>query len=152
MATERPVLVDRLQDARFHENGVYLSDFGLPYFTRLPIQGQPAFVPGTRAYLAPEVIENGEDSITTKSDMWALGCIGYELCIGKKLAGNRELLKRHIYEGRKNPQPLEDLITSIPSRFGTEVREIIRACLTWDPQRRCTAVELRTYLLRLPRA
>lgn len=76
-----------------------------------------------------------------------MGCIGYELCLGRRLAGNRFLLKQHIAEGRKSTQPLEEVIESIPSRFGTSVRNIIKACLAWEPEERCTADQLRDYIL-----
>jgi serine/threonine protein kinase len=100
------------------------------------------------AYLAPEVLKYGESWITTSSDIWAVGCIGYELCLGQKLAGNRPLLKLHIANGQGNPKLLEDMIATIPPRFGDKVREAIRACLAWEPGRRCSAVQLRDFLLQ----
>lgn len=123
----------------------------MPFYTQLPIHGQLVFVPGTRAYLAPEIRENGEASISKSSDIWALGCIGYELCLGRKLAGNRDLLKQHVANGKKDPRPLNELIESIPPRFSVDVRSIIKACLAWDPKGRCTAIDLRGYLLNLPK-
>lgn len=145
-------MVDRLEDGRYYENGIHLTDFGLPFCVRLPVRGQPSSVPGTRAYLAPEVLESGEAAISPKSDIWAMGCIGYELCIGTKLAGNRQLLKQHIAEGQKTSEFLNLLIANIPStRFGDGVRIVIRSCLQWDSKNRHTAAELRDYLLQLPR-
>jgi serine/threonine protein kinase len=146
--TESLVLVDRNPDGRFEANGIHLSDFGIPYCHRLPIDGQPMDVPGTAAYLAPEVLRYGESKITTSSDIWAVGCIGYELCLGLRLAGNRPLLKKHINNGQGNPKTMEALIASIPQRFGDKVRKTIRACLEWEPTQRCPANELRDFLLQ----
>ena len=148
MIADMLVLIDRQIDGRYHSNGVHITDFGLPFCSRLPINDQPAYVPGTHAYLAPEILQNGEASISPRSDVWAVGCIGYELCLGRKLAANRALLEQHIRTGRLNPQTLEHLINSIPPRFGNEVRNIIRACLVWEHMRRCSAVQLRDYILQ----
>jgi serine/threonine protein kinase len=142
------VLIDRQTDGRFYENGIHISDFGLPYCTRLPVNGQPREVPGTYAYMSPEILRNGEESISASSDIWAAGCIGYELCLGRKLAGNRPLLKQHISRGGQNPATLETLIASVPARFGEVVRNVLRGCLAWEPANRCSAAALQEYLLR----
>lgn len=108
-------------------------------------------MPGTYRYLAPEVRSNGEASITTMSDVWAVGCIGYEICLGKKLVDNGELLDNYILKGDNDPGTLDKLISSIPERFGEDVRTIIRECLRWTPQRRCPANLLRDHLLDVSR-
>ena len=111
------------------------------------MNNQPKEVPGTYRYIAPEVRLNGETSITKMSDIWAVGCIGYELCLGKKLADNGELLEEHINKGDINRGTLDTLIANIPERFGENVRTIIRECLQWTPQRRCPADLLRDHLV-----
>lgn len=89
--------------------------------------------------------------MTTKSDIWAVGCIGYELCLGKKLADNGELLDYHVNKGRINTDALDTLISSIPERFGEDVRAIIRECLQWNPQKRCPADILRDHIYLVSR-
>ena len=43
------------------------------------LKRQDTFV-GTAYYVAPEMLENNESGLFT--DLWALGCIVYELCSG----------------------------------------------------------------------
>ena len=114
----------------------------------MAIDGQPREVPGTYAYMAPEILQIGESSITKCSDIWAVGCIGLALCLGQRLSRNAPLLRKHVNHGRGNPATLEELIASIPSRFEDGVRMVLRYCLAWEPRRRCTAMELRDHLLQ----
>lgn len=143
------VLIDRTPEGRFVSQNVYVSDWGLPYCSHFPVKGKPADVPGTYAYIAPEIFRDGETAITTKSDMWAVGCIGYELCIGQKLADNRQDLQNYVEHGESSPVHLDHLMVNIPRRFNNNVHEIIRACLYWDPQQRCSAVNLRNHIQNL---
>ena len=82
------------------------------------------------------------------TDIWAVGCIGYELCIGRKLSENRQELQQHIWYGQPDNTRLEAIIAVIPPRFGNEVRDVIRSCLAWNPAQRGTAAALRTYILQ----
>jgi serine/threonine protein kinase len=115
----------------------------LPFVSRIETdRGRLEFVPGTLSYLAPEVHRNGGMSISTMSDMWAVGCIGYELGMGKKLEGNRHDIDRHIIEGFL--KPLDQSL--VHGRFGLQVRSIIESCLQWDPTKRCTALQLQKHI------
>jgi serine/threonine protein kinase len=126
---------------------VHISDFGIPYCCRIPVGNQSVDVPGTFPYLAPEIRDNGIGS-SSESDMWAVGCIGYELCIGKKLADNNEPLEDYIRDVKRNPDAYKALLANIPPRFGQVVHDVIRECLRWDPGRRCSANDVRQHLLR----
>jgi serine/threonine protein kinase len=56
---------------------VKLGDFGLSR----TVEHQEAFAEtfvGTPYYMSPELVE--ESKYNTKSDIWALGCLMYELC------------------------------------------------------------------------
>lgn len=85
------------------------------------------------------------------SDIWAVGCIAYEICLGKKLVDNGELLDDYILKGDNDPGTLEKVLSSIPERFGEDVRTIIRECLRWTPGRRCSAQGLRDHLFAISR-
>jgi serine/threonine protein kinase len=143
------VLVNRTTESNFTHQGIHISDFGVPFCSSFPVNKVSKEVPGTYRYLAPEVRLNGETSITTMSDIWAVGCIGYELCLGKKLANHGELLENHINRGNINRGTLDSLISSIPERFGEHVRTIIQECLRWIPQERCPARDLRDYVVKV---
>jgi serine/threonine protein kinase len=143
------VLIDRTPDGRFLSEHIYVSDWGLPVCSHFPVRGRAADVSGTYLYLAPEVYKNGEEAITTRSDMWAVGCIGYELCVGQKLATNSQHLENYRESGDSSPVLLNHLMNNVPTRFSSDINRIIRTCLSWDPQQRCSAVNVRDYIRQL---
>jgi serine/threonine protein kinase len=140
------VLVNRTTEFHFVPENIHISDFGIPYCCRLPVGTQSIDVPGTFPYLAPEIRDNGIGS-NLASDMWAVGCIGYELCIGKKLAENNDALEDYIRNVRRNPDAIRILLATIPPRFSGPVHAVIRECLRWDPNKRCGADDVRRFLL-----
>ncbi|KAI8811737.1 kinase-like domain-containing protein [Cladochytrium replicatum] len=70
-----------------------------------------------------------------KSDIWALGCILYEMTARKRLfeASNLPALVLRIMKGAYDP---------IPSHFSTSLRDLIRTCVTKDPAARPTVSAL----------
>ena len=101
---------------------------------------------GTPYYLSPEVCEG--KPYNSKSDVWALGCILYELCTHKKPfnAFNQAALCMKIIEGKFTPiskvqnapkysKNLEILINSMLKRDYTErplMKEIINKKIFYD--------------------
>ena len=136
------VLVDLDQNRQFQHTGIYVTDFGIRYLSRTgTVDGH--ITSGTFSYLAPE-LRNGTGTASWASDMWAVGCIGYELCLGSQLS--------HGF----NRGPIDNLVrggyldlSAIDQRFGGELRYIIGQCLQHDPNSRCTAVQLREYIRTL---
>lgn len=55
---------------------------------------------GTEGYKAPELVNSGS-TYTDKVDIWALGCIIYELATGKKAFVNDEMTREFAYQARK---------------------------------------------------
>lgn len=109
-----------------------LGDFGLSKMLA-PEQHLASTYVGTPYYMSPELIS--EDNYTHKSDIWALGCIVYELC---KLAPpfnaqNLHSLGNKIKEGRYTP---------IPSQYSTELQRMIDMCLQRDPAKRPDTAQL----------
>jgi serine/threonine protein kinase len=143
------VMVERGADCQFSEDGVNISDYGMVYFYAVELSnGQRADIIGTHNYVAPEVREFNWPH-TTQSDIWSVGCIGYELCLGQKLSlENRGLLKAHRTDGGRNPGTLAALLADVHPRFGEPVRRILSLCLNWDPSQRCTALQLRDFILQ----
>ena len=103
------VLVNRTTEFHFIPENIHISDFGIPYCCRLPVGNRSVDVPGTFPYLAPEIRESGVGS-SKESDMWAVGCIGYELCIGKRLADNNGALEDYIRDARRNPDAIKIIV------------------------------------------
>jgi NIMA (never in mitosis gene a)-related kinase len=56
---------------------VKLGDFGISKILEHTVDAAVTFV-GTPYYMSPEVCEN--KPFTFKSDVWALGCVLYEMC------------------------------------------------------------------------
>ncbi len=104
---------------------------------------------GKARYMAPEQMEG---HATAKSDVWALGTIGYEALTGfspyrlygKKL---RERVK-HIQRQFGFPlRPPHEIIRSTDTRFNLEsLSAIIMQCLQQDPKNRPSSVELNALL------
>ena len=86
---------------------------------------------GTPAYMAPEQI-SGEDAVDHRTDIYAFGCLAYELIAGRPPFAEtsaRELFAAHI---TKAPTPLSTLRRDCPSA----ISDIVMHCLEKDPARR----------------
>ncbi len=97
--------------------------------TRTEITEEGAVV-GTLPYMAPEqVAGSGVDS---RADIWALGCIVYELVAGQRAfpASERTELTAQVLEA--SPSPLRQLRASAPARLDW----VVSRCLEKDPERR----------------
>ena len=91
-------------------------------------------LPGTQPYISPEVFQYGRDSLTQKSDIWALGCIGYELYTGRQLFEHEELLESYIRNMSLDSSHVKQVI-SMEQREPRMYR-IISDCLVIDPDKR----------------
>lgn len=87
-------------------------------------------VVGTPYYLSPEMCE--EKPYNEKTDIWALGCVLYQLCTGHYPfeAQNLPALTLNIIRGKYKP---------ISSHYSLELSETIRQCLSVDHKRRPSA-------------
>ena len=92
---------------------------------------------GTPYYLSPEMCE--EKPYNEKTDIWAMGCIIYELCSGKHPfeATNQAALALKIVMGKYEP---------IPSNYSSDLSWVVQSCLSVDYKRRPSAA----YLLTMP--
>ena len=61
-----------------------LADFGTAAEATSTRLKQTTFGRGTAAYRAPEVVRDIDSGYNTRSDIWAFGCIAYELFTGEK--------------------------------------------------------------------
>lgn len=90
---------------------------------------------GSPAYMAPEQVEGGELTVTT--DVWALGCILYEL-LGDQRAFPAETvgetLRRVV---AADPVPLRAVRRDVPRDLAT----IVHACLRKQPARRYASAD-----------
>ncbi|XP_055644829.1 uncharacterized protein LOC129780520 [Toxorhynchites rutilus septentrionalis] len=80
----------------------------------------------TASYRAPEMIDlNSGHSITTKVDIWALGCLLYRLCFGTAPFGDSS--KAILYCQYNIPEV---------SKYSLELYQLIRLLLEPDPEKR----------------
>lgn len=88
---------------------------------------------GSPYYLSPELCE--EKPYNNKSDVWALGCVLYEMCTGKHpfTAPNQAALILRIVKGTYTPLGFE---------FSSSLREIIDLCLEKELKKRPTIQSL----------
>ena len=134
------VLIDFTKKKTVRPDGIHIADFGMVYYSEGDSAAHEKLFVGSFPYVSPEVLLNGESSLTQFSDIWAAGCIGYELCTGKQLP--------HVYGPRgNNAQDLEKFgkgidLTDVISGYGGYVTYAIERCLTWDAAKRPTAAQM----------
>ncbi|KAK8891407.1 hypothetical protein M9Y10_028616 [Tritrichomonas musculus] len=88
---------------------------------------------GTPYYLSPEIWEGSP--YDSKSDIWSLGCILFEMCSLHKPfeAQNATALLAMVIQGKHG---------AIPSRYSQNVRDLIDGMLNTAPQLRPTAKDI----------
>ncbi|MTW14771.1 protein kinase [Rhodoplanes serenus] len=128
------------------ERGAVLIDFGLAHHMELPdFLAEESSVPmGTAAYIAPEQVLG--DRTNPASDIFALGCILYELVTGEKPFGNpttKAGMQRRLYHA---PPPPRVLSREVPRWL----QEVILKCMEIDPARRYATAGQVIFDLRNP--
>jgi len=129
--------------------GVKLMDFGLARHTGLdgrdssglsralsqsPTVAQPltaeGTIVGTFHYMAPEQLEGGETD--ARSDVWALGCVLYEMATGRRAFQGRSQASLISAIMSTQPEPISTLAPMTPPAFD----RLVRGCLEKDPAER----------------
>jgi Tol biopolymer transport system component len=130
-------------------SGAKLMDFGLARATGLagsssatgetalthsPTVGQPltaeGTIVGTFQYMSPEQLEGREADV--RSDLWALGCVLYEMATGKRAfegATQASLISSIM---RDTPRPMSELLPMSPAALD----RLVVALLAKDPDER----------------
>ncbi|ALC49122.1 Nek2 [Drosophila busckii] len=105
---------------------VKLGDFGLARLLRRDQSFAASFV-GTPHYMSPELVKGGQ--YDRKSDVWALGCLVYELCALRPPFRGRvfQQLSDNIAQGE---------FSSIPSVYGSDLQSIIGFMLAVSHEQR----------------
>ncbi|GAA6060618.1 hypothetical protein JCM10212_004597 [Sporobolomyces blumeae] len=108
------------------DNNLKLGDFGLSKAMQQAAMTQ-TYV-GTPYYMSPELI-NGQP-YDVKSDIWALGCLIYELCAGHP----------PFHEARTQPELAvmirEGKIPDLPKPYTAHLGQVVRAMLKQSPKHR----------------
>lgn len=123
------------------DNSVKLGDFGLSKL--MQSHDFASTYVGTPFYMSPEIC--AAERYTSKSDIWSLGCIMYELCQRAPPfnAKSHFALVQKIKEGRVDP---------LPHIYSQELQSVIKSCLkTNSMQRPDTQQLLNVPMIRLMR-
>ncbi|KAB8255183.1 kinase-like domain-containing protein [Aspergillus pseudonomiae] len=118
-----------------HDNTVKLGDFGLSKL--MNSHDFASTYVGTPFYMSPEIC--AAEKYTLRSDIWAVGCIMYELCQREPPFNARthiQLVQR-IREGKFAP---------LPEFYSPELKNVIASCLRVNPDHRPDT----TALINLP--
>jgi serine/threonine protein kinase len=130
---------------QFEPGNIHITDFGIAYATqRANKTGGRDLVRGCIEYMAPEIYHGTNIESTPMSDMWSVGCIGYEMCLGEEMTAATENFQ-DIKAYRDREERYLNL-RRIPPRFGVNVHQTILACMTLDPARRFRASQLRNHI------
>lgn len=111
---------------------IKISDFG--WSVHAPSSRRTTLC-GTLDYLPPEMIENKDHDATV--DVWALGVLAYELCVGKppfEAEGHSETYRRIVKV---------DLV--FPAHVSDEARDFIARLLRKEPRTRMALDRVRTH-------
>ncbi|PNF28494.1 hypothetical protein B7P43_G15234 [Cryptotermes secundus] len=113
------------------DNSIKVGDFGISKMMTTRAQAQTVL--GTPYYISPEMCEGKQ--YDQKSDIWALGCILYEMaCLQKTFEGsNLPALVNKIMKGHFQP---------VPGGYSPGFRQLIHDLLQKDPVFRPTAAEI----------
>ncbi len=127
-------------------SGAVLLDFGLSRHAELPdLLGEESSAPmGTAAYIAPEQVLG--DRSDPASDIFALGCLLYQMATGEEPFGRPATLpgmKRRLYHA---PRPPRALRPDMPAWL----EEIVLRCLEVDRSRRYADAAKVAFDLRHP--
>jgi serine/threonine protein kinase len=131
------------------KGGAKLMDFGLArsaglagssggtgetLLTHSPTVGQPltaeGTIVGTFQYMSPEQLEGKEAD--TRSDLWALGCVLYEMATGKRAFDGSTQASLISAIMRDTPRPLAELAPLSPPAL----EKLVVALLAKDPDER----------------
>jgi serine/threonine protein kinase len=111
------------------DNDVRIIDFGIALVQDSDISSIQG-IAGSPSYMSPEQVQNLE--ITSKSDLYSLGAVMYELLTGFRpfRAGNlSKLLHQIVYA---TPPPIHTLRKEIPE----ELENVVAMALQKDPEKR----------------
>ena len=122
----------------FHEGVVKIVDFGICKLMDDDETKMENTSPGvgTYYYLPPEGLDFGNSTVSSKTDIWSIGVIFFELLYGKKPFGegisqSQMLKKRTIFHAGEVEFPEK---TPKGYEVSEEAKNFIRKCLYKSPQ------------------
>jgi tRNA A-37 threonylcarbamoyl transferase component Bud32 len=111
------------------DGGIFLADFGLVRLLGQTDLTQAGRVVGTLAYMAPEQMMGGGEEINYRADIYAFGCVVYEMITGQPPFETATLPLAHFNAEPPSPR------LSVPALPETAAQVILKA-LAKDPSER----------------
>lgn len=111
---------------------VKIGDFGIAKILTNTLQAANTLV-GTPNYLSPEACDN--QPYTNKTDIWALGCVIYELCALKLPFQANNLMELLVKITKEDIDPL-------PKTYSKEIFRLIKSLLIKDEIKRPSCQEI----------
>jgi len=102
---------------------------------------------GKPGYRAPELLRDEGSAFNKQVDIWALGCILYEICTGEKLF--RSDLDGYDFALLRKSGTQDILISPLYPERPDEILRILLSLLEYDYRRRPTAIAVRKSLSEL---
>ena len=130
---------------------VKVLDFGLVCEFRGPsaARGEDSEFAGTPSFMPPEAIKNSAAN-DPRSDLYAVGAIGYFLLTGKCVFDDEDVSELHRKQLADAPAPPS---WRTKNKISAKIERVILRCLERDPEKRPqSALELRDLLLASPHA
>ncbi|KFG41725.1 NIMA-related protein kinase NIMA1 [Toxoplasma gondii FOU] len=115
-----------------------LGDFGLS--RHLNMHSMAHSCVGTPYYWSPELLEDGQKTYNVKSDMWALGCVIYEMCTGKTPFAQAQTMPQLKERVRCGP------VLPVPG-FSDSLNALMASLLQPNPNNRPSALQCLGYTI-----
>lgn len=124
-----------------------VMDFGIAKRTESPGLTRVGFLAGTPQYMAPEQIQDF-GTVTHLADIYALGCVAYELFTGQVPFTHEELVPLLMMQVNERPRPLREHVPDFPE----ELDALVLRLLEKEPAKRLQSCrELSRELRRMMR-
>ena len=94
-----------------------------------PAMTQAGLILGTAAYMSPEQAKGREAD--RRSDVWAFGCVLYEMLTGQRAFGGDEMSEVFASVLAREPA-----LAAMPEQVPERIRKVVAACLRKDPRQR----------------
>ncbi|GFN79182.1 serine/threonine-protein kinase nek11 [Plakobranchus ocellatus] len=117
-------------------NRMKIGDFGISRILMGTTDMASTFT-GTPYYMSPEVLKH--EGYNSKSDVWSIGCIMYELCTLEHAFMGQGLMAV-MYKIVEKDAP------DLPSKYSKNLNEVFKTMLIKEPEKRPSATEV----LKLP--
>lgn len=118
-----------------YEGKVKLMDFGVAKPIDLNLDTDPGSIVGSFQYISPEQLQGEE--LDVRSDVYALGCIMYEMVTGQKAFPCTKITELVPMRLKNAFEPLSNFDLTAPPSY----LSLINACLEYAPAKRPATVE-----------